>query len=54
MFMKHQGYHISSSVFYQDNESAIKLEKMAENRAAKSQDILTFDISLLKMSLTLS
>ena len=26
-FMKYQGYHISSSVFYQDNENAIKLEK---------------------------
>ena len=26
-FMRYQGYHISSSVFYQDNESAIKLEK---------------------------
>ena len=49
--MKYQGYHISSSVFNQDNESAIKLEKMAENRAAKSQDILTYYISLLKMFL---
>ena len=33
-FLKHQGYKVRNNMFYQDNQSAIKLEKNGKNSAS--------------------
>ena len=40
LFMEKQGYPMKTNIFYQDNESAIKIEKMGENHAVVNQDTL--------------
>ena len=47
-FMHYQGFDMKTNVFYQDNLSAMKIEKMEENLVVKNHDILIFATSLLK------
>jgi len=44
-FLESQGYKVHDSVLYQDNQSAMLLDKMAEALAAKGHAISTFSIS---------
>jgi hypothetical protein len=45
-FLAAQGYHARDNILFQDNKSAILLEKMANLPAAGEQGTLTFDILL--------
>jgi hypothetical protein len=44
-FLDAQGYKVKDSVIYQDNMSAMLMEKMAKHQAANVRDTLTFAIS---------
>jgi len=42
MFLAEQGYKLTENVFYQDNQSAIRLEKIVGHLAGRSPGTLTF------------
>ena len=51
-FMKYQGYDIKSSIFYQDNESAIKLEENGRKSCGEKSRHVDIRYFLLKMFLS--
>ena len=50
-FLEYQGYRVKSNIFYQDNESAIKLEKNGRISASNRLRHTSIRYFLLKISL---
>ena len=52
LFMREQGYDIEKSILFQDNESAIKMKKMAKTQLLVDHGTLISDTSLLRIGWT--